>query len=532
MPRVDAIQIRNLRSLQNTGFISLKPITILVGRNSAGKSTFARTLPLLRQSVEEIKRAPILWYGRLVDFGSYKDALSRKVDPEEIEFGFRLRLEASFNLADQRAMAYRWFASDLAIIEDTSAELYLTVRQEPSGQGTYASQIKLNLYGNECSISFSDSHTVSEIRVNDFVWESTGEQKHFVTQRRLIPKVEFVRRRRIKDGSTERSIWVEDDHIFSSLKSSVRARVHGNTSEDTIDRMARLIALGSDENMILSLRAMPSTPASWKQGMARLSPNSKWFKQIKNLVFASRLPQILNTLDDHLTSYFLGVKYLEPLRASAQRYYRRQELAIDEIDSKGGNVAMYLDSLNSREKVEFEAWTQQHFGVTIGTVNEGGHIALKLSDSSSSSSTNLADMGFGFSQVLPIAVQLWAATRQERNPLRRAQRGRTTSLVIEQPELHLHPEYQARLADVMLATVREAHAQNREISIIAETHSPHIINRLGQLIEEEQIDRESVQVVLFDRAEGQAFTEVNISKFDKEGILQNWPYGFFEPEVV
>lgn len=70
MTQISGVRIKNLRCFGDTGFIDLRPITILVGKNSAGKSTFARLFPLLRQSAEEDKRSPILWYGRLVDFGT------------------------------------------------------------------------------------------------------------------------------------------------------------------------------------------------------------------------------------------------------------------------------------------------------------------------------------------------------------------------------------------------------------------------------------------------------------------------------
>jgi predicted ATPase len=46
---MDSIRIQNLRCLSDTGFIQIKPITVLLGQNSSGKSTFLRVLPLLKQ---------------------------------------------------------------------------------------------------------------------------------------------------------------------------------------------------------------------------------------------------------------------------------------------------------------------------------------------------------------------------------------------------------------------------------------------------------------------------------------------------
>lgn len=89
MNKLNSIRVQNLRSLKDTGFINLKPLTILVGRNSVGKSTFARTFPLIRQSCEAQKKSPVLWYGRLVDFGDFKTALNKGNAHEGISFSFK-----------------------------------------------------------------------------------------------------------------------------------------------------------------------------------------------------------------------------------------------------------------------------------------------------------------------------------------------------------------------------------------------------------------------------------------------------------
>ena len=90
---MDKIQIKGLRSLTDTGIVELKPINIVVGANSSGKSTFLRSFPLLRQSIEKRTRGPILWNGDLVDFESFRTAVhnsesSGKVE-NEIEFKFK-----------------------------------------------------------------------------------------------------------------------------------------------------------------------------------------------------------------------------------------------------------------------------------------------------------------------------------------------------------------------------------------------------------------------------------------------------------
>ena len=86
-----SIGIKNLRSLKNVEQIEIKPITILVGRNSSGKSTFLRIFPLLKQTLEAKTAEPILWYGKYVDFGDYDQSKTHN-EKEDIELTFGLEI--------------------------------------------------------------------------------------------------------------------------------------------------------------------------------------------------------------------------------------------------------------------------------------------------------------------------------------------------------------------------------------------------------------------------------------------------------
>jgi len=103
-------------------------------------------------------------------------------------------------------------------------------------------------------------------------------------------------------------------------------------------------------------------------------------------------------------------------------------------------------------------------------------------------------------------------------------------LAIEQPELHLHPAHQAKLADVLVAAVGN-HGQGSgrpETRLIVETHSEALIQRLGELVEEGKLEASSVQVVVVSSLDDlESPTEVSVSQFDYNGGLRDWPYGFF-----
>ncbi|MCW5687381.1 MAG: AAA family ATPase [Pseudolabrys sp.] len=82
--------LKNLRRLESVPPVELRPITLLVGRNSSGKSTFLRAFPLLRQSIMTRTSTPLLWYGDFVDFGSFQGSVFNNDLGREISFIFQL----------------------------------------------------------------------------------------------------------------------------------------------------------------------------------------------------------------------------------------------------------------------------------------------------------------------------------------------------------------------------------------------------------------------------------------------------------
>lgn len=85
----------------------------------------------------------------------------------------------------------------------------------------------------------------------------------------------------------------------------------------------------------------------------------------------------------------------------------------------------------------------------------------------------LPDVGFGVSQVLPVLVQSFYAPPN-------------SIIIMEQPEIHLHPRAQANLADVLISAVKaREEGKDRNIQLIIETHSEHFLRRLQRRIAEE-----------------------------------------------
>jgi hypothetical protein len=119
---------------------------------------------------------------------------------------------------------------------------------------------------------------------------------------------------------------------------------------------------------------------------------------------------------------------------------------------------------------------------------------------------NIADVGFGVSQTLPVVVALLAA--------------RPGQLVyIEQPEIHLHPRAQVAMARLL------ANAANRGVRVVAETHSSLLLLGVQSLIAEGELSPEKVKLHWF-RRNSEGVTEVRSADLDEAGRFGDWPEDF------
>ena len=78
----------------------------------------------------------------------------------------------------------------------------------------------------------------------------------------------------------------------------------------------------------------------------------------------------------------------------------------------------------------------------------------------------------------------------------------------------------------MLDIIRTAKDNGIEIKILIETHSETIINYLGKLIAKQRISHNDVNVLIFDK-ELKRPTKISQASYDNDGVLNNWPFGFF-----
>jgi AAA domain, putative AbiEii toxin, Type IV TA system len=124
---------------------------------------------------------------------------------------------------------------------------------------------------------------------------------------------------------------------------------------------------------------------------------------------------------------------------------------------------------------------------------------------------NIADVGFGVSQILPVIVALFAAVPGQ-------------VVYLEEPEIHLHPRAQVALARLLLD------AAKRGVIVIAETHSHLVLKEVQRAVAAGEADPSLVELHWFQRDE-QGATKVSSAGLDPHGAYGAWPEDFADVEL-
>jgi predicted ATPase len=145
---------------------------------------------------------------------------------------------------------------------------------------------------------------------------------------------------------------------------------------------------------------------------------------------------------------------------------------------------------------------------SVEEIKEGsGLFQAKVRVRKGSPEVLLTEAGFGVSQVLPVLTLLYYVDEG-------------STVILEQPEIHLHPLAQAGLADVIVAA-----AQRRNVQVIVESHSEHFLLRLQRRVAEGRIDPDDVKLYFCETDRGSP--RLVPLKLDLLGSIENWPKNFF-----
>lgn len=527
------IQIKNFRSLKNTGLQTLSPITVLVGENSSGKSTFLRAFPLLKQSINKRTSGPILWAGDVddyVDFGSFGETVTND-ESDNISFKFTFSLEedhvgykvypipriASGNKPEIHSVSFeisitsyegKEQVSFLTLCIDDAVFCFDLIKQSVS--------INNSLYITKEKKKNIDETSRKNIRRNHYLFAGSRAFEFYLPDfseywDELVRYIDYDK--------------LDEDNFNVFFLQNSLDYIGGKFCKGwTIEKLEEQINKKNKKQREYYRTSLENTCRAF---LSKLTvADSEERSRIENLIMLCFVYGFFSEIDEYIVRYFKQVHYIAPLRATAERYYRLRNLAVDEVDYQGKNLAIFINSLSKKEMSDFRQWTNEQFGFAVSTDKDKGHISLQIELSGANKAINLSDTGFGYSQVLPIITQLWVLST------RKKEESSSVPLIIaiEQPELHLHPAVQAKLAKTFIASINLARKNGYQIQILLETHSDTIVNYFGKAIARGLLKSEDVSVILFDKRADESITTVKTSSYDTDGFLSDWPYGFFAPK--
>lgn len=518
---IDSIRIQNFRSFRDTGFIKLNKLNILLGTNSSGKSSFLRSFPLFTQSIKKNLRGPISWFDySSVDFGDYETAKWRYADAsEDMVFSY------VFKKPIMSLFSFWYFESYASISIDKISEVHLSLHYRNDSVGTFINMIELVL--NDITYQFSVDERTSfvkfsvdgkEVNIGRWRWLQNTSNGMLPSWRPVIEK----------ENSLKLDIV---DHLYKIAVDALKKHCNKRLKNDT--RLNAVIRdWTNDHSDFLTVLRLQNQLVSLSNVAFTWDKENIDFLALSERIAPFYIYQLLRTLNQELSNFYESCRYIAPIRAEANRFYRSQGLNVNEIDSYGKNLAEFVSSLSDQSKESYEEFCQKVLGQKVVTSSSQGQSSIILS--SEAIQENLVDVGFGYSQILPIITQLWLSSNpnQKLRPqsLSQIRKGRTNCVLIEQPELHLHPAMQAKIADVFMEFVNIDRVKNGLFqNLVVETHSQAIINRLGRRVREGALDPNDVNVILFEKSKDFKETSIRQIGFNNKGQLNDWPYGFFEP---
>lgn len=229
-------------------------------------------------------------------------------------------------------------------------------------------------------------------------------------------------------------------------------------------------------------------------------------------------------LEFELVDLLRGLRYLGPLRANPHRIYawsgaeppdmgRTGEFVVDAmLASRQRDMPVTLQP-NGPTIDEYVARWLEELGLVyafrVEQMAEGRRVfEVRVQKSIGAPEVLLADIGFGVSQILPVLTLCFYVPFG-------------STVILDHPDIHLHPSAQAGLADVFIDVWKQ-----RRVQILFESHSEHLLRRLQRRIAEEEIGRDDVALFFCSTNESGASTLSRL-EVDQFGNIANWPEHFF-----
>ncbi|WP_322752133.1 AAA family ATPase [Frankia sp. Cas3] len=454
--------------------VSLAPLTLLYGANSAGKSTLLQALLALKQSLEtepqKSSENPLLLTGPLVKLGSFRDAIyNHDIDGRTLWIGVDYDLLTGSDVIVSGAAVYGFQADHTSVPRVAYCELRdgdrtVLLRRPSLSLGSQFEneeilepieenlQEYLDIVNEECAAKFSLTEGNG----------STEKITHSTIPEHFIPLVRI------------NGLQVGGIAGFRLPSGSIVHLTRGH--------------IGGPEPKPEDLNWLRST-AAWRTAQASEIVANSWNNATVSALNAvrhlgpSRIapPDIPVPLGGHVEGVGSSGERLAEFLASDEGQGIRNA-SNDALERLGIPYQITLTSYSPSVETEF--------------YRHAGYGSLALRDQRGND-LNVADVGFGIVHALPIVVECC--------------RSEPGIVLIQQPETHLHPALQTDMGELFLEAALRRPTESSRHQIIIETHSENILLRLQEAVINKRIEPDHVGVVFIDRNE---YGELEI--FDQE----------------
>lgn len=497
------LTLQNVRIFDGGSWSIRTPkLTVFCGTNSAGKSTVLKTLLLLRQSqgIQEgsiTKNGTLRFAGTQVDVGDFTSFVSHNDIAKEI--GISITVNGKAPAEWMKLLSLCASADNPAVLSNTLTdqnEYQFTASL--SFAGTPGRQRGTSTEPQRCRYSGTLSNALYTIQTD-----------------RTHPLKWLARRRTNTTESNDRYDIHIPESYFKNMGGS--HMMEGGASDD-------------NGNVIFGTRLNGLMPESI---VARLKiRDTKTKREAWNLW---PMPPHISDAQNALTKALTRLHYLGPLRSPGRRFYLTQLDDRPSWDATGESLPSILrdrlgDSIWNCSPFDSAKVSQISLGEALDiwlryfrtgeysdirghlsevdlTVTSDVLVEVRIKSSTNSEFHALTDSGFGYSQVIPIIIRGLLAEQD-------------STILIEQPELHLNPSLQVRLAHffAMIQCGKQ---------VIVETHSEHIVNTIRVLCAEDPTHtlHQECSIQYLSTKDGKVLLkELSIHP---NGMIPQWPKEFF-----
>ena len=537
-----AIHLENFKCFENSGPIPLAPITLIFGPNSAGKSSILQSLYLLMQTRRLGEpQIPLLFRAEngLVDLGSYEEVIHEH-DHENQRIS--IRLDVPFDCPwSVHNSTKEWFEN----VQASTMGLRLEFKSENS---------EVSLSGYEMFLDVDEEPFLT------FEEDVTDEGRRRARKRFLLKKVSkngrywqylFDRRHELRSppeaDATEEDRQDVEGYLRPFLSKPLSDMANADSISDYVDGFQRLEAVlrcfqevenqGEEATEWQRNRLqdgseyfLPGRVCSERDIVERIYPAlldpysdddehsplpTKFYTKLTELSLLDPIP-VMYACAYQIDSVVERLRALGSIHPKPQRWYLFSGTTPTNVGTNGERVPDLLfkdkDTLTSVNDVLDKVLDMGCFIETPTIVSKYGsmfEIRVGNTQNPTGPTVSLADVGFGVGQLLPVVIQALLETHK--------------TILVEQPETHIHPALQARLGTFFAKCVSEQRNQ-----FIIETHSEHLILRLQRLIRNKELAPDQVKVLYVDPAGGKAGPTVREMRMDGQGeFMDDWPGGFF-----